>query len=197
MGGYTTYTLLGATDGTLQFEVRRCRFTSTETKKMAETFGERFQRLRKERGLTQDRIAEAVNVSSQAVSKWENDINMPDITLLLPLSELLGVTTDELLGKEKHEVMIIEDPEKKKDIMKMMFRIKVSTTEGDKVNIQLPMALMKIAIDSGMSMPEVSGKVDLTQFDWKQILDLVEQGVIGEIVKVDTAEGDQVSIIIE
>ena len=109
---------------------------------MAETFGERFQRLRKERGLTQDRIAEAVNVSSQAVSKWENDINMPDITLLLPLSELLGVTTDELLGKEKHEVMIIEDPEKKKDIMKMMFRIKVSTTEGDKVNIQLPMALI-------------------------------------------------------
>ena len=156
---------------------------------MAETFGERFQRLRKERGLTQDRIAEAVNVSSQAVSKWENDINMPDITLLLPLSELLGVTTDELLGKEKHEVMIIEDPEKKKDIMKMMFRVKV--------NIQLPMALIKIAIDSGMSMPQVSGKVDLTQFDWKQILDLVEQGVIGEIVKVDTAEGDQVSIIIE
>ena len=197
MGGYTTYTLPKATDGTLQLEIRRCRFTSMETNKMAETFGERFQRLRKERGLTQDRIAEAVNVSSQAVSKWENDINMPDITLLLPLSELLGVTTDELLGKEKHEVMIIEDPEKKKDIMKMMFRIKVSTTEGDKVNIQLPMALIKIAIDSGMSMPQVSGKVDLTQFDWKQILDLVEQGVIGEIVKVDTAEGDQVSIIIE
>ena len=86
---------------------------------------------------------------------------------------------------------------KKKDIMKMMFRVKVNTTEGDKVNIQLPMALIKIAIDSGMSMPQVSGKVDLTQFDWKQILDLVEQGVIGEIVKVDTAEGDQVSIIIE
>ena len=49
---------------------------------MTETFGERFQRLRKEKGLTQDKIAEAVNVSSQAVSKWENDINMPDITLL-------------------------------------------------------------------------------------------------------------------
>ena len=142
---------------------------------MAETFGERFQRLRKERGLTQDRIAEAVNVSSQAVSKWENDINMPDIALLLPLSELLGVTTDELLGKEKHEVMIIDDPNKKKDLMKMMFRVKVNTVEGDKVNIQLPMALIKIAIDSGMSMPQVSGKVDLTQFDWKQILDLVEQ----------------------
>lgn len=164
---------------------------------MAETFGERFQRLRKEKGLTQDKIAEAVNVSSQAVSKWENDINMPDITLLLKLAELLGVTTDELLGKENHEVMIVKDPEMKKDIMKMMFRVRVNTKEGDKVNIQLPMALIKIGLESGMSMPNISGKVDLSQFDWKQILDMVEQGVIGEIVKVDTAEGDQVSIIIE
>ena len=164
---------------------------------MTETFGERFQRLRKEKGLTQDKIAEAVNVSSQAVSKWENDINMPDITLLLRLSEILGVTTDELLGKENHEVMIIKDPDKKKDIMKMMFRVKVNTIDGDKVNVQLPMALIKVAIESGMSMPQVSGKIDLSQFDWKQILELVEQGVIGEIVKVDTAEGDYVSIIIE
>lgn len=164
---------------------------------MTETFGERFQRLRKEKGLTQDKIAEAVNVSSQAVSKWENDINMPDITLLLRLSEILGVTTDELLGKENHEVMIIKDPDKKKDIMKMMFRVKVNTIDGDKVNVQLPMALIKVAIESGMSMPQVSGKIDLSQFDWKQILELVEQGVIGEIVKVDTAEGDHVSIIIE
>lgn len=107
------------------------------------------------------------------------------------------MTTDELLGKENHEVMIVKDPEKKKDLMKMMFRVKVNTTDGDRVNVQLPMALIKVAIDSGLSMPNVSGKVDLSQFDWKQILDLVEQGVIGEIVKVDTAEGDQVSIIIE
>ena len=164
---------------------------------MTETFGERFQRLRKEKGLTQENIAEAVNVSSHAVSKWENDINMPDITLLLRLSEILGVTTDELLGKENHEVMIIKDPDKKKDIMKMMFRVKVNTIDGDKVNVQLPMALIKVAIESGMSMPQVSGKIDLSQFDWKQILELVEQGVIGEIVKVDTAEGDHVSIIIE
>ena len=163
---------------------------------MAESFGQRFQRLRKERGLTQDRIAELVNVSSQAVSKWENDINMPDISLLLPLSDLLGTSVDELLGKEKHEVMIVEEKEKK-DIMKMMFSVKVLTADGDRVNVQLPMALIKVAIESGMKMPQVSGKVDLNQFDLKEILSLVEQGVIGEIVNVDTAEGDKVSIIIE
>ena len=159
--------------------------------------GKRIKNLRAKRGITQEALAGALGVTAQTVSKWENDINMPDITLLLKLAEILGVTTDELLGKENHEVMIVKDPEKKKDLMKMMFRVKVNTTDGDRVNVQLPMALIKVAIDSGLSMPNVSGKVDLSLFDWKQILDLVEQGVIGEIVKVDTAEGDQVSIIIE
>ena len=39
---------------------------------MKETFGQRFLRLRKEKGLTQDQIAQRVNISPQAVSKWEN-----------------------------------------------------------------------------------------------------------------------------
>lgn len=164
---------------------------------MKETFGARFQRLRKQKNLTQDQIAEMVNVSSQAVSKWENDINMPDISLLLRLSEILGVSTDTLLGKEETGVIMVSDPKEKKDIMKMMFRVRVHTVDGDRVNVQLPMALIKMAVDSGMAMPQVSGKVDLAQFDWNQIISLVEQGVIGEIVSVDTAEGDKVSIIIE
>ena len=67
---------------------------------MTETFGQRFSRLRKNKGYTQDDIANKVNVSSQAVSKWENDINMPDVGILLNLGDLLGVSTDELLGKE-------------------------------------------------------------------------------------------------
>ena len=164
---------------------------------MKETFGERFQRLRKERGLTQDAISEMVNVSSQAVSKWENDINMPDISILLRLSEILGTTTDYLLGKEENTVTMVTRPEEKKDFSKMMLKIRVSTLKGDKVNVQLPLVLIKTMMEKGMEMPEISEKMDLKQFDWKMIMDLVEQGVIGEIVSVDTAEGDKVSIIVE
>lgn len=164
---------------------------------MKETFGERFQRLRKERGLTQDAISEMVNVSSQAVSKWENDINMPDISILLRLSEILGTTTDYLLGKEENTVTMVTRPEEKKDFSKMMLKIRVSTLKGDKVNVQLPLILIKTMMEKGMEMPEISEKMDLKQFDWKMIMDLVEQGVIGEIVSVDTAEGDKVSIIVE
>ena len=164
---------------------------------MKETFGERFQRLRKERGLTQDAISEMVNVSSQAVSKWENDINMPDVSILLRLSEILGTTTDYLLGKEENTVTMVTRPEEKKDFSKMMLKIRVSTLKGDKVNVQLPLVLIKTMMEKGMEMPEISEKMDLKQFDWKMIMDLVEQGVIGEIVSVDTAEGDKVSIIVE
>ena len=164
---------------------------------MKETFGERFQRLRKERGLTQDAISEMVNVSSQAVSKWENDINMPDISILLRLSEILGTTTDYLLEKEENTVTMVTRPEEKKDFSKMMLKVKVSTLKGDKVNVQLPLILIKTMMEKGMEMPEIAGKVDLRQFDWTMIMDLVEQGVIGEIVSVDTAEGDKVSIIVE
>ena len=67
---------------------------------MKETFGQRFSRLRKAKGMTQEVIAEKMNISPQAVSKWENDLSAPDVSLLLPLAELLGVTTDTLLGKE-------------------------------------------------------------------------------------------------
>ena len=56
---------------------------------MQETFGQRFARLRKARGRTQEEIAQKVNVTPQAVSKWENDISSPDILLLGELADLL------------------------------------------------------------------------------------------------------------
>ena len=122
---------------------------------------------------------------------------MPDISILLRLSEILGTTTDYLLEKEENTVTMVTRPEEKKDFSKMMLKIRVSTLKGDKVNVQLPLVLIKTMMEKGMEMPEISEKMDLKQFDWKMIMDLVEQGVIGEIVSVDTAEGDKVSIIVE
>lgn len=53
--------------------------------------------LRKERGLTQKELAKQLFVSDKAVSKWERGLAMPDVTLLIPLSESLGITVTELL----------------------------------------------------------------------------------------------------
>ena len=64
-----------------------------------ETMGKRISDLRKGKGMTQEQLAQLLGVTPQAVSKWENDLSCPDISILHQLAEALGVTTDELLGR--------------------------------------------------------------------------------------------------
>ncbi|MBR4054514.1 MAG: helix-turn-helix transcriptional regulator [Clostridia bacterium] len=65
---------------------------------MAETMGQIIKRLRKERNFTQEELAEQLGVTFQAVSKWENDTGMPDISQVVPLASVFEVSTDVLFG---------------------------------------------------------------------------------------------------
>lgn len=65
--------------------------------------GKRIRALRERRGLKQTDIANALQVSPQAVSKWERGENAPDISVWLNLSKLLGVSCDTLLGRTEAE----------------------------------------------------------------------------------------------
>lgn len=67
---------------------------------MANSIGQTIKRLRKERNLTQDELAEQLNVTAQAVSKWENETGLPDISQIIPLASVFGVSTDILFGIE-------------------------------------------------------------------------------------------------
>lgn len=60
-------------------------------------FGAFVAQLRKEKGLMQKELAEKLYVSDKAVSKWERGLSIPDVTLLVPLAEILGITVTELL----------------------------------------------------------------------------------------------------
>lgn len=64
-------------------------------------FGSFVTALRRERGLTQKQLAEKLYVSNKAVSKWETGLGMPDISMLEPLAESLGVSVSELLRGER------------------------------------------------------------------------------------------------
>lgn len=66
-----------------------------------EKFGEFIKSLRKEKNLTQNLLAEKLYITDKAVSKWERGISMPDISLLSPLSQILGVSVAELLNGER------------------------------------------------------------------------------------------------
>lgn len=62
------------------------------------TLGQVIKKLRKEKELTQEELAEQLMVSAQAVSKWENGSSMPDISQVVPIANFFGVTTDYLFG---------------------------------------------------------------------------------------------------
>ena len=163
---------------------------------MKETFGQRFTRLRKEKNLTQEYIANKFNISAQAVSKWENDISLPDITILADLAELFDITTDELLGKEKHLVTTVLPEEDKKDINKKVLRIKIISGSNTKVNINIPIPLLKICIELGLELPQIKGNNTLSNLDLKQIYQLIEKGLVGEIMTIESDDA-KVLIVVE
>lgn len=66
--------------------------------------GENIKRLRKEKNITQEQLAEAMNISCAAVSKWERGETYPDITALQPLAYYFGVSLDELMGYDRISV---------------------------------------------------------------------------------------------
>lgn len=74
------------------------------------TFGEKLQKCRKEAGLSQEELAEQLNVSRQAVSKWERDSGYPETEKLIRMSKLFHVTLDYLLLEEVQEETDPEGP---------------------------------------------------------------------------------------
>ena len=167
---------------------------------MEQTLGKRIMENRKRLGWTQDRLAEQMGVFAQAVSKWENDLSCPDITLLPQLARLFDVTTDELLGNTGHPETTLLPKEERKPIKDMVLRVIVNSHGGDKVRVNLPMSLVQVGIKMGMQMPEVAGSgaaEAMKSIDIEQIMALVEQGVIGKLVEVESAEGDIVEVYVE
>lgn len=162
------------------------------------TIGKRIALLRKEKGLTQEELATHMGVSPQAVSKWENDQTCPDISALPKLARLLGVTVDELLeGKQDLAPVRLLPPEERKDLKDMMLRVTVDSAEGDRVRMNVPMALVEVAMEIGMEMPQINGTDALKGVDLNKVLRLVREGLVGNLVEVDSAEGDKVRIFVE
>lgn len=91
----------------------------------AKTTGKIINSKRREKGLTQIQLAEILNVSNRAVSKWENGDGFPDITLLPNISAALDITIDELLTGNKPEpiVKIVEKDTSKTDKLLNDFKV--------------------------------------------------------------------------
>lgn len=67
------------------------------------TFSEKLKTIRKKAGMSQEKLAEKIGVSRQAITKWETDSGIPDIDNMMALSSLFNISLDELLSNEKTE----------------------------------------------------------------------------------------------
>lgn len=122
---------------------------------------EKIQKLRKERGLTQEQFAEQMFVSRTAVSKWETGRGVPSVESLQMIAKFFGITLDELLGAE--EVASIAGKENKENIRRFAARIDGIFNVAAVAGVLLP--LYKIEKD------EVFYSVPLYQFDgWLAVL---------------------------
>lgn len=163
---------------------------------MNETIGTRIARYRKAKRMTQEGLAEQMGLSSQAVSKWENDLSCPDISLLPKLCQVLGVTCDMLLTGSDSEVQMVPEPARK-PIEELTLRLKVNSSDGDKVRINVPMSLVQVCMELGMETIPGTDKNTANKVDLNRVMELVQRGVIGKIMEVETGDGDTVEVVVE
>ena len=155
---------------------------------------ERISYYRKKCELTQEELAEKCSVSPQAVSKWENGLTAPDISLLPRLAEIFNCSIDELLGREKPKTAILANNDY--DLTKAIMKIHVKSHTGDNVNMNLPLAIAKIVLNSGGFKIGMSEDI-LDGIDFDQIMSMVSAGAIGKLIEVESGDGDVVEIWVE
>ena len=83
---------------------------------------------RLEKGLTPMQLAEKLNITNRAVSKWETGKSMPDVSLMLDLCNILGITVNELLSGER---IIMEDYQKRAEENLMELQAKKEKAQGE------------------------------------------------------------------
>lgn len=112
--------------------------------------GETIASLRKNKSMTQNELAEKMNVTDKAVSKWERNLSCPDVNTISKLADILGVSVEELLNSKNKEYF----NSKIKDLVNLIFKA-VALAMGiavvvlnilDKINVKSSMIMLGIGI---------------------------------------------------
>lgn len=164
-----------------------------------ESIGNRIAKYRKGKSLTQEGLAEKVGVSAQAVSKWENDASCPDISILPQLCKELGITTDELLTGRCEKVQMLPE-ERRKPLEELTFRVRIDSSDGGRIRVNFPMTLVKLCMEIGVDVvPNMTGENAqmIKSIDMKKVVEMVELGLIGKLVEIESADGDTIEVVVE
>ena len=135
--------------------------------------GEKLFELRKEKNLSQEEVADKLNVTRQTISKWETNQSTPDFDKIMPICELFGISTEELLtGNKKEEKQeeeqnqVIEE-EKEKVLSKNEVRRKSAEVVSTSIFIYIvAVAILIIAIPVLKINPIIVTAVFLCAIGW-------------------------------
>lgn len=110
------------------------------------TIGQFIAALRKANGMTQQEVADRLNVSNKAVSRWERDECSPDISLIPSLAEMFGVTCDELLKGERILEAAVNVEKKEPKVQKQIKNLIGRALSGFKTLIYISLALSAVGL---------------------------------------------------
>ena len=132
--------------------------------------GERLFELRKTKSLTQDEVAEKLNVTRQTISKWETNQSTPDFDKIVPICELFEIGVEELLtGKkeEKQEKNEEQEEKKEKELTKQEAKEKSAKIVSGSVFIYiLAVALIMILVPVKHVNPIIASSIFLILIGW-------------------------------
>lgn len=167
------------------------------------TLGNKIGELRKQKGITQEDLAEQMGVTAQAVSKWENDQSCPDILLLPQLARFFKTTVDELLSDRAPDVVHMAEPPQPESVLEqplVTVQIVVDTEDGDHLVLNIPAPMLHEGIEMGLGKKRQhwSGQKSLTDAVNPDILSrMIAAGVRGRLLEIDTEDGEHIEISVQ
>lgn len=148
------------------------------------TFAEKLRTIRKQTGMSQEKLAEKLGVSRQAITKWETDAGIPDIENIMAISSLFHISIDELLGNENKEtprtdylfesVTEYDIDEPKRYDMKFggAKRLVLSGYNGEKIRVRLASdTISTLQNDFKVKIDDIRKRIDV---DVKRINEMTE-----------------------
>lgn len=161
-------------------------------------FGEKLKALRKQTGLSQEKLAEKLNVSRQAITKWETDSGIPDIENLMTISALFGISMDELLSNERknmsdylfESVTEYDISEPKRYDMKLggAKQLMLSGYEGEKIRVRIASNTMPtLQSDFKVRIDDVRRRIDVNVIRKSGVTEAAAKEAVAIFVQLPSA----------
>ena len=154
---------------------------------MKNSIGQNIAYYRKKCGLTQEELSVKMNVTAQAVSKWENDLSYPDLACVNALAKVLDTTVNSLINGEEDlsGIAVSQNDDYKKKILVISLESKKKDHPG-KLKLRLPLQLILEAKDHELMKSFLEG----SGFDVEMLISAVKLGSVGPIMDLESDKGN-------